>query len=132
MELIERIPLRPIYWLSNISYDDFAAECKGGMINKPKESDIKQWYSTLQKFCDTNIKTQGITKRIYSYSITTPLGMGGRLFSGGSMQSIWNKYRGLLLRDSATDIDMCNAHPVILKYICNIHDICCPNLIYYI
>ena len=132
MELIERVPLIPIYWLSNVSYTDFAADCKNSMTIKPKESDIKQWYSVLQKFCDTNIKTQGITKRIYSYSITTPRGMGGRLFSGGSMQSIWNKYRGLLLRDSATDVDMTNAHPILLKYICSLHDIFCPNLTYYI
>jgi hypothetical protein len=31
-----------------------------------------------------------------------------------------------------TDIDMKNAHPTILRYLCSIHKINCPNLEYYI
>jgi hypothetical protein len=37
------------------------------------------------------------------------------------------------MRDGVgTDIDMCNAHPVILRYICKLHNIQCSHLEYYI
>lgn len=104
MELTEHIELRPIHWLSQITYIDFAKDCIKNSPNKLKESDIKQWFTILQQFCKTNIKTGGITKRIYSYSANSPLGFGGRLFSGGSLQGIWAKYRGLLMRNIGTVI----------------------------
>ena len=131
MELIERIPLRPIEWLSQLSYSEFIDLC----INKKKKytsEECKTKYSLLQQLCKTNIKTGGITKRIYSYSLTTPAGLGGRLFSGGSLQGVPSTIRGLLLSESGTDLDMCNAHPVILRYICKLHSIECPYLEYYI
>ena len=31
-----------------------------------------------------------------------------------------------------TDIDMKNCHPVLLRYICNLHGIKCPELEYYV
>lgn len=137
MELIERPDPRAIAYLASIRYLDFKADCiqeaiKDGDEKPPTEKDIKTWFSNLQQYCATNIKTKCITKRIYSYSQNTPAGLGGRLYSGGSMQGIWNKYRGLLMRGRATDIDMVNAHPVILRYICKKHTIACPELEYYI
>jgi hypothetical protein len=48
------------------------------------------------------------------------------------MQGIWSPYRGLLMHTSATDIDISNAHPVILRYICRLHDIDCSALEYYV
>eukprot|EP01041_Mallomonas_annulata_P008320 gene8320-17126_t len=136
MELIEQPNMTAVHYLNSISYATFKNDCiddaevKGE--KKPTEKDIKTWYSILKQFCKTNIKTKGVTKRVYSYSQTTPAGLGGRLFSGGSMQGIWSVYRGLLIRDITTDIDMCNCHPVLLHHICNKHDIPCPNLEYYI
>jgi len=136
MELIERPDLDAVNYLASVKYDDFRTKCLNSANEngekRPTEKDMKTWYSNLQQFCKTNIKTKGITKRIYSYSQTTPAGLGGRLFSGGSLQSIWGVYRGLLMRDIGTDIDMSNAHPVILRYICKKHDIRCPELEYYI
>lgn len=136
MELIERPDLRAVKYLSSITYETFRESClkdareSGG--KKPKERDMKTWYSLLKQFCKTNIKTKGITKRIYSYSQNTPAGLGGRLFGGGSIQGIWGVYRGLLMRGIGTDIDMSNCHPVLLKYICKKHNIICPNLDYYV
>jgi hypothetical protein len=128
MELTERLPLKPIHWLSQLSYADFVEQC----LNKNKKhtkEECKTKYSILQNFCQTNLKTEGITKRIYSYST----GVSGRLFSGGSLQSLPSTIRGLFMRDGVgTDIDMCNAHPVILRYICKLHNIPCPHLEYYI
>jgi hypothetical protein len=128
MELIERLPLKPIHWLSQLSYSEFVEEC----LNKNKKNtneECKTKYSILQQFCQTNLKTNGITKRIYSYAT----GTSGRLFSGGSLQGLPSTIRGLFMRDGVgTDIDMCNAHPVILRYICKLHNIQCPYLEYYI
>lgn len=137
MELIERVPIRTIMWLSQTTYPKFRADCikssqDEGEPKLPTEDAMKQWYSVLQQFCATNIKTKGITKRIYSYSINTPAGLGGRLFAGGSLQGIWGKFRGLLMRDTTTDIDMSNSHPCALRYVCHLHNISCPHLEYYI
>ena len=136
MELIERPNLSAVKYLNSIKYDVFKNNCiHDAEINgekKPPETNMKTWYSILKHFCKTNLKTKGITKRIYSYSQTTPAGLGGRLFSGGSLQGIWNVYRGLLMRDIGTDIDMKNCHPVLLRYICHKHEILCPQLEYYI
>lgn len=128
MELIERLPLKPIQWLSQLSYSEFVDKC----IKKDKKctnEECKTKYSILQQFCQTNLKTNGITKRIYSYST----GSSGRLFSGGSLQGLPSTIRGLFMSNGiGTDIDMCNAHPVILQYICKLHNIPCPQLEYYI
>ena len=136
MELIERPNLTAVKFLNSISYETFKQDCIGdaekNVDKKPTDKDIKTWYNVLKQFCKTNLKTKGITKRIYSYSQTTPAGLGGRLFSGGSLQGIWSVYRGLCMRDVGTDIDMSNCHPVLLRYICQKHSIHCPNLDYYI
>ena len=128
MEITERLPLKPINWLSQLSYSEFVERC----LNKDKKhtkEECKTKYSILQQFCQTNLKTDGNTKRIYSYST----GTSGRLFSGGSLQGLPSTIRGLFMRDGVgTDIDMCNAHPVILRYICKLHNIPCPHLEYYI
>lgn len=136
MELIERPNLKAVKYLKSIQYTTFKNDCIQESIKngdeKPKEKDMKTWYELLQQFCKTNLKTKGVTKRIYSYSLGSPDGVCGRLFSGGSIQGIWGRYRGLVLRGISTDIDMVNCHPVILLYICKKHNIPCPNLEYYI
>lgn len=136
MELIERPNLDAVKYLNSISLQTFRNDCLQDAELKgekpPTDKDMKTWHSILKQFCKTNLKTKGITKRIYSYSLTTPTGLGGRLFGGGSMQGIWSVYRGLLMKGRATDIDMKNCHPVLLRYICNKHDIDCPSLEYYI
>ena len=96
------------------------------------EDERKIQFNILKSFCQTNIKTRGETKRIYSYTEKTPLDVGGRLYCGNSIQGLSTKIRGFLLNGITTDIDMKNAHPVILKYICSLHNLECPNLTYYI
>jgi len=128
MEITERLPMRPIQWLSQLSYTQFVET----ILKKEKKytkEECKTKYSILQQFCQTNVKTGGITKRIYSYAT----GTSGRLFAGGSLQGLPTNIRGLLMQDGVgTDIDMSNAHPVILCYICKIHNIPCPLLENYI
>ena len=129
MELTERLPLRTIKWLSQMSFTEFIENC----LNPNKKytmTESKTKYSILQKFCKTHIENNSNIKRIYDYSF----GMkNGRLFCGGSLQGLPSRIRGLLFCDGlGTDIDMSNAHPVILRYICKIHSIPCPKLEYYI
>ena len=132
MELTERVPLKPLQWLSQLSYDEFVEQC----LKKTKKytnQECKTKYSILQTFCKNNLRHGGIMKRVYSYSLNTREGVGGRLFSGGSLQSLPCSIRGLFMRDGVgTDIDMSCAHQVILKYICKLHNIDCPNLDFYI
>lgn len=128
MELTERIPLTEINFLNDMDFKTFkiyTSTCKNDDERKIK-------FDMMKSFCQTNIKTRGETKRIYSYTQTTPLEVGGRLYSGNSVQSLQKDFRGFLLRDITTDIDMKNAHPVILKYICKINNIPCPNLSWYV
>ena len=132
MEITERLPLKPIHWLSQLSYTEFVERC----LNKDKKhtkEECKTKYSILQQFCQTNLKTGGITKRIYSYSTGTTTVLGGRLYSGGSLQGMPSKIRGLFMNNGVgTDIDMANSAPCILRYLCKIHNILCPHLEYYI
>ena len=96
MEFIERLLLRPIHWLAQMSYAEFVAQCLNPAKKHTKE-ECKTKYSILQQFCQTNLKTGGITKRVYSHSLNTPAVVGGRLFSGGSLQGLPSKIRGLFM-----------------------------------
>ena len=127
MELIERIPLREINYLSTFTIADIK---RYSSCTNDKER--REQLDILQSFCATNIKTRGQTKRIYSYSLSTPLATGGRLYCGNSIQTLPKAIRGFLMKQHTTDIDMKNAHPVILKYICHKHNIRCPMLSEYV
>ena len=129
MELIEKLPLLKIQFLDSLSFNEFKPFCKSSIKN---EEDRRKQYNIMKEYCRTNIKTRGETKRIYSYTLKTPLDVGGRLYSGSSIQGLSSKIRGFLFGDITTDIDMKNAHPTILQYLCNLNDIKCPNLTYYI
>lgn len=130
MEIIERYPnLTHIKYLSNISFDEFFNLIKKNSTGIPKKKeDFQDNYNLLINFSNDLIKANGEITRLYAYSNNL---IKGRLFSGKSIQSINSIIRGFLCKHT-TDIDMCNAHPVILKYICDLNDIRCPHLTYYI
>ena len=128
MELIERLPILKIQFLDSLSFNDFKPYCKSSIKN---EEDRRKQYNIMKEYCKTNFKTRGETKRIYSYTLNTPLEVGGRLYCGNSIQGLSSKIRGFLFSKITTDIDMRNAHPTILEYLCNKHNIKCPNLSHY-
>lgn len=136
MEFIERPNPTAVAYLASITYKDFMTGCKDEAeqdgLKKPTEKDMKTWYSILQSYIQTNRKTKCHTKRIYTLSKKSPSGLGGRLFCANSAQGIWNVYRGLLFRGITTDLDMVNCHPVVLRYICRLHNEPCAELDYYI
>jgi hypothetical protein len=129
MNLTEKLPLLEINFLNTLSFEDFKPLCKSSTKN---DEERKKQFNMLKSFCETNIKTRGETKRVYAYTLTTPLDVGGRLYCGNSLQGLPKHIRGFLMKNVATDIDMKNAHPVILRYICKLNNIPCPNLNWYI
>ena len=128
MEIIERLPLEKIHYLNSLTFADFKLYCNSSCKN---DEERKVQFDILKNYCKTNIKCKGEVKRIYAFTETTPTEIGGRLFCGNSIQGMGKKIRGFLMKHT-TDIDMKNAHPVILKYVCKLHNIKCPNLTYYI
>jgi len=132
MEIIERINFPVAKWLSKQSKTVLHEFLKGTPKN---EGTINEKYNYIINYLRSVLKTNGTITRIYSYSETIKNSdiseLGGRLFCGNSIQNIPKKFRGILM-GHCTDIDMSNAHPTILKYICSQHDIPCPQLEHYI
>ena len=126
MELTEKADLRSINYLSNLSFDKFKEYISWDCNVEEK----RKMFDNFKVFCKMNIKAKGQVRRLYSYTLQTPNDVGGRLFCGGSVQGLPKDIRGAIMKHT-TDIDMKNAHPVILKYLCKINGINCPNLSYF-
>lgn len=128
MEFIERHDLQKIHYLNSLTF----TQMKPFMGKKCKtEESIHHKYDNIKRFCSAIIKGRGQMIRPYSYSLSTPVEMGGRLFCGLSVQGLPKAIRGFLMTHT-TDVDMKNCHPTILQYLCRIHNIMCPNLEYFI
>ena len=126
MELIEKVDLRTTNYLSSLSFDNYKQ-----YINWDCNMDEKKkMFDNFKLFCKLNIKSKGEVKRLYSYTLNTPNEVGGRLFCGGSIQGLPRDVRGAIIKHT-TDIDMKNAHPTILRYLCKVNNINCPNLHYF-
>ena len=124
-KLTERIPLDKALFLNDMTFSQFkphSKRCKNDL-------ERKEQFDKLKRICREVIDGLGVVEREYSYS--KQMGNCGRLFSNG-IQGLMREFRGFLMGDTTTDIDMVNAHPVILRYICRKHKINCPNLEYYI
>ena len=138
-ELIERVPMTNVMWLKTRTFHEFEQDYEARLVREPQvnkkktsKKELRDYYDQLQKLCDTFVKSRGVMRRIYRYSLNTPSSRGGRVFCGGSIQGLACEYRSLLLRETTTDIDMKHAHPVILLYICKKHNIACAQLESYV
>lgn len=127
MELVERVDIQKLYYLKSLSFSQFKQICDGSGKN---EEERRENYEAMKNFCKVNLKTGGIIKRIYAYSADTVPELGGRLYCGGSIQGLPKSLRGFIASHT-TDVDMKNAHPTILEYICHKHEILCPQLEFY-
>ena len=125
MDLTERVPLEKAIYLKTMPLSDFMR------LKKFKKEEAKTKHKNMVHYCEGIIKGRGECKRLYGYSDKTSEGAMGRLFSGGSVQGLPKPIRGFLMSHTA-DIDMCNAHPTILKWLCDKHSIPCANLTAYI
>jgi len=128
MELYERPTLRNVYFLNEMDFKTF----KLYPSNCTNDGDRKIKFDNMKSYCSAMINAKGEVKKDYAFTQVTPIEVGGRLYCGKSVQGLPKDIRGLLFRECTTDIDMKNAHPVILRYLCKIHSIACPNLSWYI
>lgn len=128
MEVVERFREIDIQYLDNLTFDEVCSYmwCSMSSIDK------KIYYKKIKSFCKSNIKAKYEIKRLYSHSFKNQDRHEGRLFDGSSIQGIPKIIRGFLCKGLTTDIDQNNSHPTILKYLCDKHNIPCPNLTYYI
>jgi hypothetical protein len=129
MELIERVNPIQVQYLKTWSFKDFLPYCKQSCKN---DDERRKLYDKMMSFCESHIRTGCEIKRLYRYTLQTNFENGGRLFCGNSIQGLPKHIRGFLCNGIMSDIDMVNAHPTILLYLCNLHSIHAPNLEYYI
>lgn len=127
MEFIERVSIERLQFLSKIDLSTFIDKC----LNKTKKysiEDCRNKFSILKRYCSNMIQSNGKFNFSYIHSNEVE----GRLYASGSMQLLTSSVRGFLMNGVGTDIDMRNAHPVILRYLCKIHGIDCVYLDYYV
>jgi hypothetical protein len=93
--------------------------------------EITTQYNLLRNYCTEMIHNNYTRLSTYHYSGNKT---NGRLFLKDKMglQRIWSKFRGVLSDGITRDIDMSNAHPVLLAFICKLHKIECTKLNRYI
>ena len=128
IEIVESYPdLRPFAFIRSMSYEQF----RPYSLRWDNEQERKELYTRIRKMCDEVIRAKGSITRAYHYAFNTPAGMGGRLFGPSSIQAVPREIRGMLMKHT-TDIDMVNAHPVILRFLCRKYNIQHPHLDYYI
>jgi len=68
-------------------------------------------------------------KKVYKHC---EISQNGRLYGVNSIQNLKSCIRGFLFGDTTTDIDMKNANPHILEYICRVREIRCVHLTDYV
>ena len=121
--LNERIPLEKSIFIHEMPFKEFKQYCK----SCSNDDERKILFNKIKRICNENIINNGSVTREYKYS--NSMEHYGRLCSNG-MQGVKKSFRGFLMSDT-TDIDMDNAHPVILSYICKKNEIDCTHIDYY-
>ena len=125
-QLTERIPLKLLVKLSNITLNDYIEMADK---KKCKISEMKANFKFIMDYIRNHFKAKGEMVKLYKYSESS---QNGRLYGEHSIQNIPSIFRGYLFGTTTTDIDMNNAHPRILYYICRGRNIECPNLTNYV
>ena len=118
MELIENVDTTKLEYLKNMKPVDVFSLFKKCKTNEEK----KKQYQKVISYCSRMLKVNGEMKHIYKYTLTTNWGLGGRLFSGLSIQGQCSSIRGFLFNNTM-DWDFQNCHPKILLYICKKHSL---------
>jgi len=107
------------YLLDKYSFADFFADFDG------TQQDARIQYKKIQSYL--MIKLTGKTQ--YSKYKYVKDRTNGRMYGdNSSIQNCIKNVRNFLVEGLTTDIDMVNAHPVILYHLCNKYDYECPNL----
>lgn len=123
LTLREDVDQRAAYYLHSLTLDTFKAsnsartrKCTG------RRESIEDQYSRMRAYIASILGKENIT-RAYRYAEGKDV---GRLFSNG-LQNLKKEVRGLLCK-GCTDIDMKNAHPTILLWVCDTEGIAATHL----
>jgi len=125
MEFAEIAPLRELYYLHSLNFTEFKAYAKSSSKN---DTDRKKDFTKVKNYCEQMITNKGTINRIY----TNDAKVGGRRRAKHSPATLPNIIRSFLFGSTTTDLDMKNAQPTILRWLCKLYNIACPELEYYI
>lgn len=126
--------VNPIYCniLAKISFKQFKQFYTDSELQQDGNiMELTTQFNLLRNYCQSMIKNN--FKRVSTYGYVGNK-TEGRIYLKDSMglQRIWNKFRGILSDGITRDLDMINAHPTILAYLCSQNNIPCPNLNIYV
>lgn len=103
--------------LATMSFNDFLKFWDSNELNQEGVIEsAKTQYGIITRYCQEQQKANYNIERKYRYSANKNK---GRIFvEDMGLQRIYNQFRGCLCDGLYYDLDMINAHPVILLYIC--------------
>jgi hypothetical protein len=133
MELVEKSNsdiARKLNALTLAQYTLLYKKCSNKRDDDGKETDMKSEFTKLKNYCKDIIASKGELK--VNYGFTEGKDFGRLQSKSSSVQRIFNGFRGLLCDGLTYDLDMKNAHPNILRNLCDLHEIDCPYLEDYI
>jgi len=133
MELVEKSNIgvaRKLNALTLAQYTLLYKKCANKRDEEGKEADMKSEFTKLKNYCKDVIASKGELK--VNYGFTEGKDFGRLQSKSSSVQRIFNGFRGLLCDGLTYDLDMKNAHPNILRNLCELHEIDCPYLEDYI
>lgn len=119
--------------LANITHEDMETIWHKTVTDthKGEDTDIKTQTMLIRDLCRAALKSNCARQVHYKYSKKHT--DSGRLYTDGpSLQNIQRGFRGLLSYSTAIDIDAVNCHPVLLKHVCEKHNIPCDELSQYV
>jgi hypothetical protein len=119
---IEKPTIRAVHWLKQHLNSELWAKhyIADEDINK------KQKLEMTVKYLDALLKNNCVLRVDY-FNSDADVHKIGRQYGHG-VQGIPSAFRGLLFGDNTTDIDMVNAHPSILRHLCQSKNIPCSRL----
>lgn len=136
-EIFNDEQLLRVQYILSLQQDDFDSIYNRWGSSTAQER--KKTYNKIRKYCSSVVQSGGTLIQAYHHSLINPnepdeivnlsktltinKNKVGRLFSSNSLQNIPREVRGFICRDYSTDIDMVNAHPKILLYLCEKHGI---------
>jgi hypothetical protein len=121
----ERVDVRACEWLlTQLSIDTF----NDHLTDEDKHNQVN--FTATKKILNEYKNNKGILKTKYSKS---PKDIHRNLRDyGRGIQSIPSVFRGLICRNTMTDVDMKNCHPTILHQLCLKHNVPCKYLTEYV
>ena len=128
LQFEEEISIENAKYILGLGKEDFFSEVFDIKEKSQQGKEYnKDWYFKMVKdLCRRVIKTDGKDIKNYKYSQKLSEHNKGRIYvKGFGVQSLQKRLRGFLCKDYYHDVDIINAHPSLLLYLCNKHY---PNL----